>query len=610
MMNDSFYPFSAVVGQEDIKLALVLNLINPAIGGVLISGEKGTAKSTLVRALSRLKPDMRVVNVPLNITEDRLTGGLSIESAMKRGVREFEKGLLYAADGGILYIDEVNLLSAHIVNILLTVSSMGENIVEREGISFAHSSRFALVGSMNPEEGQLKPSFLDKFGLYVEARSEKNTKYRAEVIRRRVEYESDPKAFLEKYEAQESLLRKRIENAVAAVRQISLSEPQYALCADIAREGCCAGHRCEIVLAETARANAAWNSRTFVEEEDIRLAAKFVLPHRMRALPEPQPEPEDDCSKDASDQDRESTREAPPDLPDSGSIDMNGEAAKEDTEEIGEKPNLSINSDFRTKKLLLGSGKRNKAKTDSRSGRYVKARIPRKKTNDIAFDATLRAAALYQRSREKNGAAIAVKGSDIREKVREKRTGVTILFVVDASGSMGAMRRMRAVKGAVMALLDEAYQKRDRVGIIAFRDKCGETLLSITRSIDLAEKELRVLSTGGKTPVAAGLLQACLLLNAEKLRDPDALQYLVLISDGKANVPLMSSDARADASAMAEKLRKLGIQSMVLDTEKGFIEYGFARELAELMGSSYVKLDAVSKSEITNNVKEMIKMHR
>ncbi len=610
MMNDSFYPFSAVVGQEDIKLALVLNLINPAIGGVLISGEKGTAKSTLVRALSRLKPDTRVVSIPLGITEDRLTGGLSIESAIKKGIREFEKGLLYAADGGILYIDEVNLLSAHIVNILLTVSSMGENIVEREGISFSHSSRFALIGSMNPEEGQLKPSFLDKFGLYVEAKGEKNTEDRAEVVRRRIEYESSPRDFIEKYEAEEALLRKRIESAVRALGEIRLSEPQYALCADIAREGRCAGHRCEIVLAETARAHAAWNLKSSVDDGDIKLAARFALPHRMRALPELRPEPEESGAADASGADQNNAQDTPADLPENGDIDLNGDSGKEDTSEIGEKPNLSISSDFRIKKLLLGSGKRNKAKTSSRSGRYVKARIPVKKTNDIALDATLRAAALYQRSRERDGNAIAVRQSDIREKVREKRTGVTILFVVDASGSMGSMRRMRAVKGAVMALLDEAYQKRDRVGIIAFRDKGGETLLNITRSVDLAEKELRVLSTGGKTPLAAGLLHACQLLTTEKLKDPDALQYLVLISDGKANVPLMSSDARKDSSAAAERLRTLGIQSMVLDTEKGFIEYGFAKELAGLMGSTYVKLDAISKSEITSNIKEMIKIQR
>lgn len=609
MRNNIYFPFTAVVGQESIKLALILNLINPAIGGVLISGEKGTAKSTLVRALSQLKPETRLINLPLGITEDRLTGGLNIESAVKMGVREFEKGLLYEADGNILYIDEINLLSSHIVNILLTVSSMGENTVEREGISFSHPCKFVLVGSMNPEEGLLKPSFLDKFGLYVEAKSEKNLKERTELMTRRLEYETDPKSFLDKYEPAENELRERITHAHKRLNGLNLTQAQYALCADISRQGGCAGHRCEIALAETARAISAWKGRSLIEDGDIREAAGFVLPHRMRDLPQELTEPESD-GEDGGSAENEAPLENTDASPEISAANSDFQAESEETEEIGEKPKLSISTDHRLSKQLLGSGKRNKARTNSRGGRYVKARLPHKKTNDIAFDATLRAAALYQRSREKENIAIAIRQSDIREKVREKRTGLTILFVVDASASMGAGRRMRAVKGAVMALLDEAYQKRDRVGIIAFRDKGGETLLSITRSIDLAEKQLRSLPTGGKTPLASGLMQAYQLLIAEKLKDPDVLQYLVLISDGKANVPLISGDARKDAAEMSSKLSKLNIQSMVLDTEKSYIEYGFAKELSEHMGSTYIKLDSISKNEIMANVKEMIKIHR
>lgn len=605
-MKNNYFPFTAVTGQENIKLALILNLINPAIGGVLISGEKGTAKSTLVRSLSGFLPDIMVVNLPLGITEDRLTGGLCMEAAVKSGVVKFEKGLLSDADGQILYIDEVNLLRSHIVNVLLTVSSMGENVVEREGVSFRHACKFILIGSMNPEEGLLPSSFLDKFGLYVEAKSEKIPEKRAEIMRRRMRYESDPRAFITEFEDEEKRLRNSILVAASRLSKTFLTDTQYALCADIARQGGCAGHRCEIVIAETARALAAFNGCD-VSDEDIRLAAKFALPHRIRELPERIQEAENEQVENneaEGSKSQQDTADLPPESGQSSSCDQSPE---QNSEETGEKPNLSISPDFCLKKLLTGSGKRNKVRTSSRSGSYVKARIPSGKTGDLAFDATLRAAAPYQLSRTKDGVAIAIRQSDMREKVREKRTGVTILFVVDASGSMGAGRRMRAVKGAVMALLEEAYQKRDRIGIIVFRDRGADILLNITRSVDLAERQLRSLPTGGTTPLAAGLEQALNLLAAENIRDPDALQYLVLISDGKANVPLRSDNAYNDALKAAEAISRRGVHGMVLDTEKGYIEYGFAKELCKRLDFTYVRLDRISGSGITANVNEMIR---
>ena len=267
---------------------------------------------------------------------------------------------------------------------------------------------------------------------------------------------------------------------------------------------------------------------------------------------------------------------------------------------------ISIDVNFGTKLESKGSGKRSKVKADSHKGRYVKYRMPKDKVNDIAFDATFRTASYNQKNREKNCLAISIRPEDIREKVREKHTGATILFLVDASGSMGARRRMGAVKGAVLSLLNDAYQKRDSIGIIAFRGNGSETLLNITRSVDLAEKCLRTLPTGGKTPLADGLYKSYQLLRTEKIKNPDSLQYLVVVSDGKANVPFKTDNALEDSFNLAETIRNEGIKSMVIDTESSYIEYGFAKELGKRMDSKYIKMSKISQEEIKSNIKDLI----
>ena len=606
MNKTTGFPFSAVAGQDDVKLALILNLINPVIGGVLISGEKGTAKSTLVRALAQMRPGTRVVGIPLGVTEDRLTGGLDFEAAVKHGRRAVEKGLLSDADGQILYIDEVNLLSDHLVNILLTVSSMGENIVEREGVSLSHPCRFVLIGSMNPEEGLLRPSFLDRFGLYVAAKGEKDIALRTEIMKRRLEYEDDPAGFCREYAVADAALSSRIDRAADLLPQIGITEAQYEAFAQLASRGGCAGHRCEIVLAETAKAIAAWNGRVLLTDEDIALASKYVLPHRLRE-PLPcvdQPDAADEGGADEPDGAQLTEQQ---DIPPTGSDrSRENESAEDTVDEAGKRPDLSVNMSKKRLKRPAGSGKRNRAVTGGRSGRYVKARLPEEKATDIALDATLRAAASHQHGREVDSVAIVIERDDIRAKVREKRTGAVILFVVDASGSMGARRRMRAVKGAVLTLLEEAYQKRDKVAIVSFRGNKAEVTLGITRSVDLAEKQLRSLPTGGRTPLAAGLMQAYQLLLAEKLKDRDAQVYLVLITDGKANVPLFTGDAFQDALETAKKIRSAGLEAMVLDTENGYIRFNQAEKLAKIMDAAYTRLDAVTTKEITSNVKDLI----
>lgn len=313
------YPFTAIVGQENMKLALILNLINPALGGVLIRGEKGTAKSTAVRALCNLLEEVdvvegcpfhcrldvlpvcqdcaqkenpktvkyvrKVVELPISATEDRVVGALDMEQAIKKGEKVFEPGILAEANGNILYVDEINLLDDHIVDILLDSAAMGVNTVEREGVSYTHPARFVLVGTMNPEEGDLRPQLLDRFGLVVEIKGEQELDKRSELIRRRMEFEKNPEAFARQYEEQEAELRRRIARAQKRLGEVEIAEERYLDAAKIGLALQVDGHRADITLLKTAATLAAYEEKESVTREHIINAAKLVLPHRLRRMP-------------------------------------------------------------------------------------------------------------------------------------------------------------------------------------------------------------------------------------------------------------------------------------------------------------------------------------
>lgn len=620
------FPFAAVVGQEKIKKALIWNLVNPQIGGVLISGEKGTGKSTLVRSISQLTKK-KLVELPLNVTEDRLIGTINLQRAIQLGVREFEPGILKNADGNILYVDEVNLLSDHIVKSLLEASASGQNIVEREGISVIHPSRFILVGSMNPEEGKLRPQFLDRFGLYVDVEGEDDLRVRKEIVRRRIQYESDPGVFIKEYEEATQELIEQIQQAREQLAYVTVTDNAMKLASSIAGEANCQGHRAELVIIQTARAIAALDGRTVLNTEDLRQAASFALPHRMRennhlqemdtqeekepkeSLEDNVQEPENaDDELEMTEQDdilEEQNSGGTEEMPDPA--DENGAGPDIPSRSQGEgagnqQEQLDLPDEvFAVARWLMenhkctirrGSGRRSLVKTDTLQGRYVRYRFPSSKDNfDIALDATLRAAAPHQRYREKNGMALCVCSEDIRMKVREKRTGNTILFVVDASGSMGANRRMAAVKGAVLSLLNDAYQKRDRVGLIAFRQQSAEVLLPVTRSVELAQKLLTDLPTGGRTPLAEGLREARIMVKAARMKDKDTLPVIVLISDGRATWSKSGGHPFSDALTEARAIAGEKIHSVVIDTEQDFIRLNLAAKIAEAMKADVFNIE-------------------
>ena len=577
---------------------------------------------------------VRIVDLPVGATEDRLVGSLDIEQAIKSGEKNFEPGLIAAAHRGILYIDEVNLLNDHLVDVLLDAAAMGRNYVEREGISVSHDAEFMLVGTMNPEEGDLRPQLLDRFGLAVEVDGVFEPPERREVVRRRMAFESAPFDFMDAWAEAEQAERDRLLSSQRLLGEVIVPDDILELITDICAEYQVDGLRGDIVMYKTASTIAAYEGRTVVDVEDVREAALMALLHRQRRQPFQQPhlvtEQLDNMLEDFQNQqrdrepsaDNESRQDDPaddsdrePDPPDDEATDDPADAALGDEWfEIGDPyavQNLQVQPPDR--RARRSSGRRATTVSGTSVGRYVGARVPESAASDLALDATLRAAAPYQQSRrttaESETSALLIEPWDVREKVRETHTGSLILFVVDASGSMGAQRRMVAVKGAVMSLLLDAYQRRDRVGLIAFRGTGAELLLPPTGSVEMAQWCLQEMPTGGRTPLARALYVAMETLETERLKDRDVLPLLVLMSDGRANVSLAGDQLTRLASPddevqnLATMIAEAKIPAVVVDTEQDFIKLGLAQGIADSMSARYIKLDDLAAESLADAVR-------
>ena len=660
------YPFTAIVGMDDLRLGLLLNAVSPAVGGVLVRGEKGTAKSTAVRALATLLPEVdvvagcrfscdpgapdpacpdgpheagggtarpaRMVELPVGASEDRLVGALDIERALAEGVKAFEPGLLADAHRGILYVDEVNLLHDHLVDLLLDAAAMGASYVEREGVSVRHAARFLLVGTMNPEEGELRPQLLDRFGLTVEVAASREPDQRVEVVRRRLAHDDDPAAFAATWAGEENALRARIVAARALLPQVRLGDGALrqiaATCAAFEVDGM----RADIVMARTATALAAWAGRTDVIAEDVRQAALLALPHRRRRNPFDAPgldeDKLDDTLQEFGDDDPDPEPDSDPDGPgggggqpspddgDGGQGEMPAQPQESESGEpqpagAGEKQAVGAAEPFRTKVLSVpglgegATGRRSRARTDH--GRTTGARRPRGALTKLHLAATVQAAAPHQRARGRSGRGLVVRRDDLRQASREGREGNLVLFVVDASGSMAARQRMSAVKGAVLSLLLDAYQRRDKVGLVTFRGKDAEVALPPTSSVDAAAARLEALPTGGRTPLAAGLLKAHDVLRVERLRDPSRRPLLVVVTDGRAT-------GGVDPVALASRAARLhsteGTAAIVVDCESGPVRLGLAGTLAGDLAGTSVTLDELRADSIAGLVKDVQAVRR
>jgi magnesium chelatase subunit D len=643
------YPFAALVGQERLKQALILNAVNPRLGGVLIRGEKGTAKSTAARGLAELLPPiamvagcpfhchpeqpelmcdscrrrleqgevlprrdrpMPVVDLPLGTTEDRLLGTIDLERAIKSGEKHFEPGLLAAANRGILYVDEVNLLDDHLVDVLLDATAMGVNVVEREGISYAHPARFILVGTMNPEEGELRPQLLDRFGLCVEVTGLHNLPARMDVVTRRLAFERDPEAFAARWQPEQEALRQAIVSARERLPRVSYTEDLLRFITLICLDQGVDGHRADIYMLKVAQTLAAYRGREAVEEADIKAAAELVLPHRLRRKPFSDAALDENKLEESFRKHREEEeqrRAAPPPpapgdaVPEGEEVALVGEVTVPPGATFPVRP-LALPADRQAKKA---PGRRTRARSEDRSGRYVRPALNPAGPPDLALDATLRAAAPYQVLREQGNLALAITEPDLRYKVREKRIGRHILFVVDASGSMGADRRMAETKAAILSLLVDAYQKRERVGLIVFRGVEARVALPFTRSVELAQRYLAYLPTGGKTPLPHALNLAQELLKQEKAKHPQDAFLLVLITDGRGNISLKQGGApMAEVKELGAQFKALGVNSLILDTEPfaPCLDLGCLPELSRLMGGAYHSLQTLRAPEVVARV--------
>ncbi|QGK70977.1 putative cobaltochelatase [Allosaccharopolyspora coralli] len=685
----SQYPFSAIVGHDDMRLALLLNAVHPGIGGVLVRGEKGTAKSTVVRALSALLPALDVVpgcrfgcspvavdedcpdaphdataaetrpaqlvELPVGATEDRLVGSLDLERALSDGVRAYQPGLLASANRGVLYVDEVNLLHDHLVDLLLDAAAMGRAHVEREGVSVSHAASFLLVGTMNPEEGELRPQLLDRFGLTVQVAASRDVDTRTEVVRRRLAFESDPDGFARSWESEDAELAERIAAAQARLGTVSLPDAELrriaALCAAFEVDGM----RADLVLARTAVAHAAWRGADAVAEVDVEAAARLALPHRRRRDPFDEPGVEEeqlqqalsDAAEHAGDESEgpDDGQGGPDDGdagnggPDDGDDDPDGGGdgppdggggarQPEPSESTGdgesqgapegnassERPPAVPAPSFRARLLEVpgvgegAPGRRSRAR--SRSGQVVRSSTV--DGSGVHLPATVAAAAPHQSARGRRGPGLVLRQDDLRRAVREGREGNLVLFVVDASGSMAARERMSAVSGAVLSLLTDAYQRRDKVGVVTFRGDDAELALPPTSSVDIAASRMRELRTGGRTPLADGLLTARKVVTTERMRDPQRRPLLVLLTDGKATVPVKhgevtgrqrSRESVDDAMRAARLLADLDVSSVVVDCESGHVRLGLAPEIATALEGPCLRLEELSADSVAGVVR-------
>lgn len=676
------YPFAAIVGQDTLKRALVLCAVNPSLSGVLVRGDKGTAKSTAARALRELLlPIERVpgcpyncapgatlaqceacstieastdrapvfgpvpfVNLPLGATEDRVLGSLDLERVLKDGKRAFQPGLLAAAHRGILYVDEVNLLPDHLVDALLDVAAMGQHTIEREGLSISHPAHITLIGTMNAEEGDLRPQLLDRFAMMVEVSAPDVPAVRTEVVRRRLAFDADPSGFRAQWDSETIALRESIAAARARLPNVRLPDTLLTFVSTLCCDLGAASLRADITLNKVALTHAALAGRDVVDIDDIAAAAELVLPHRRRRKPFEQPgldrdrlddaiqkardamaNADDDASdskrdgeSNSNDTSRDHTTEADAGTNDSDHDRPDDDAEANATANAGASPTIfAVGEPASTPTVKVATrdtggaeGRRSAAAGASR-GAYTQA-VAAARPAHLAVDATLRHAVLREPGR------LHVTRDDLHDKVLTGKQAHLILLVVDASGSMAARRRMEAVKGCVLGLLEDAYRRRDEVGVIAFRGESAELVLPPTRNVELAQRALQDLPTGGRTPLAQALeLGATVLARAigqgtsNNVNSPSTPKpLLVLLTDGRANVAIANDDAPADpwrqTLKLADQFAQAQIPALVLDTEQGVVRLERAKAIADAMHAEYRRLDDWSAHTLAITIQERL----
>jgi magnesium chelatase subunit D len=595
------FPFSAVVGQDDLKLALVLVAVDPTIGGVLISGERGTAKSTAARGLAALLPKAAegdaapFVELPLGATEDRVVGSLDISRVLQDGSTQLRSGLLARADGGVLYVDEVNLLPDHLVDLLLDAAAGGWVTVERDGVSAGEAARFVLVGTMNPEEGELRPQFLDRFGLCVQVRGLQDREVRKAAIRRRLAFDDHPDSVLEAAKAAEDTLRDGIVAARARLVGLGITDAHLSAVAALSEEHHLDGIRGDLAIIKAARALAAWEAATEIGEGHIRRVSALALMHRARPK-KAQPKPR----SGGADRNRPPT--------DNGSYTDHPSQERHDASPVP--PTSSENSPLHAAPAPADSvsmrlvtdridGERpGRRGADSLTSQRIIDVIPFQNTGTLAITQTVIAAAARGARVGENG--IALTAADLKQHERRGPGACHVLFLVDASGSMATRRRLESAKAAAMGLLASSYQRRDEVALMVFRGEGTDLVLPFTRHVRGIEQALADVPTGGRTPLARALVDAADLLRS---RHP---ALLVLLTDGRANVSLDGGDPWEEALIACRSVREACAGALLVDCESGPVILGRARAMAHVLGAECVSLDALDASALTIRIQRRL----
>ena len=626
--SDLSFPFSAVYGMDDAKNAIMCICVNPRLRTLLIRGGPGSAKTVLARSIGPLT-GRKVVNLPLNATEEQIFGGMDVEATIRTGRTVMDPGILSRADGSILYVDDVNLMDQRVLATVLDCVESGRVILEREGVSGTYRCETIMIATMNPSDSDISSHILDRFDLCAYSDfPDGDTAARAEVLRRNRAFCDDPEGFVSAYRSEDDAVRSRIERASRILPLVTISDDLLGVAVDLTSKIGADGFRGDLSLVNAARAIAALNDRDEVMRKDLEDAAMICLAHRRNYSQTPPDPPRDESEQDSDDRtdveddgpaDSEPLEddecgnkppETPPDSPDGPSEEDLQQMLEEMLFEIGEQFRVIdyLDDDGRVARSTSShKGRRAMAENNDASGRYARSRIPDGKCSDIAFDATVRAAAPYQTTRDRGDLAIRIEGQDIRRKVRERRSGCTILFLVDASGSLGVRRRMAAVKGAVLSMLRDSYVKRDRIGMMAFRRDTAELILPPTKSVEYSYRKLEELPTGGKTPLGEALATVGDFMTSYSRSHPGESCYIVLITDGRANVPLREGmDANEEALKLASDMSIPQVRWIVVDASTGYIRFDNARRLAEELCGTYFRLEDLDADRLAETVRSAI----
>jgi len=614
------YPFSAVVGQDDLKLALLLTAVDPTIGGVLIKGERGTAKTTIARGLATLLPATSAgvrapfVELPLGATEDRVVGSLDVNKALREGDTQLRSGVLARANGGVLYVDEVNLLPDHLVDLLLDAAATGWVTVERDGVSAGEAARFVLVGTMNPEEGELRPQFLDRFGLSVIVQGLNTQEERMAAVNKRLEFDANPDAVIAAARPAEDSLRTAIIEARARLLTLPVTAAHLSIVTAICAEQSLDGIRGDLAIVKTARALAAWEQATEIGADHIRRATAFALPHRMRRRPptstssrKPQPTPPPSANYgpgfgsssagNRSPADSAGMAEGAP-APAAGTTSTAARGAAV----AGAVPSTSTNAPQPLAINLVtdlidreSSGRRGTGSVASRRATRV---TPYDQTGTLAINETLTAAAVRGRRVGERGIALAA--SDLMQHGRNGPGRSSVLFLVDASASMATQRRLELAKSVVLGLLKSNYQHRDEVALMVFRGEGVDLVMPFTSGVEGVEEVLTGVPTGGRTPLARALMQA-----ADVLRTREN-SLLIVFTDGRANVSLADGDPWQESLTVAAQLKDCCAGAVVVDCEPGPIVLGRARQLAAALDAECIALSSLEAGDFTVHIQRRL----